>query len=59
MLWCFVIEKVDTELKEKGSIFLWPSLIGETPTKSGMFGPKRERVGISMKRSIQTLIDDL
>lgn len=55
----FCDEKVDMQLKKKGPIFSWPSLIGETPTKSVMFGPESERVGISIKRSIEMLTDDL
>lgn len=45
----FCDEKVDTQLKKKGPILSQPSLIGETPTKSVMFGPEIEHVGISIK----------
>lgn len=55
----FCDEKADAQLKKKGPIFSWPKLTGETPTKSVMFGSESEHVGISIKRSIQTLTDDL
>lgn len=44
----FCDEKVDTQLKKKGPILSQPSLVGETPIKSVMFGPESEHVGISI-----------
>lgn len=51
--------KSDTQLKKKGPILSQPSLVGETPIKSVMFGPESEHVGISINWSIQTVTDDL